>query len=97
MPLTFAGQAAVFERLPMHLRLPLRLGSFAAALLAGEFKVRVPRQPVRFVQSLGGGVIMGYGAGLGLGWIRGGTHKVRTSPRAFQGHGLEGGVGRPLR
>ena len=43
------------------------VGAFAAALLAREFKLRVPRQPRRYVQSLGGGVVMGYGAGLGLG------------------------------
>lgn len=42
-------------------------GSLAAALLAHEFKVRVPRSPVRYAQSLGGGVLMGYGAGLALG------------------------------
>lgn len=42
-------------------------GSFAAALGAGEFKVRLPRRPVRYAQSLGGGVIMGYGAGIGMG------------------------------
>lgn len=42
-------------------------GSFTAAVLAREFRLRVPRSPRRYVQSLGGGVIMGYGAGLGLG------------------------------
>lgn len=42
-------------------------GSFAGALGAGEFKVRVPKRPVRYVQSLGGGVLMGYGAGLAMG------------------------------
>jgi hypothetical protein len=43
------------------------IGSFAAALGAGEFKVRIPAQPVRYVQSLGGGVLMGYGAGIAMG------------------------------
>jgi len=43
------------------------LGSFVAANLAGEFKIRVPRQPKRYVQALIGGVIMGYGAALALG------------------------------
>jgi uncharacterized protein len=43
------------------------LGSFTAATLAREFRLRIPRSPRRYVQSLGGGVIMGYGAGLGLG------------------------------
>jgi len=42
-------------------------GSFIAALFASEFKLRVPKQPLRYVQSIGGGVLMGYGAGLALG------------------------------
>ncbi|MCA9847136.1 MAG: YeeE/YedE family protein [Dehalococcoidia bacterium] len=42
-------------------------GSFASATFAREFRLRVPRSPRRYVQSLGGGLIMGYGAGLGLG------------------------------
>ena len=42
-------------------------GSFAGAVGAGEFKLRVPKRPVRYAQSLGGGVIMGYGSGIGMG------------------------------
>jgi len=42
-------------------------GAFIAASLASEFKLRVPRQPLRYIQSIGGGVCMGYGAGLALG------------------------------
>ncbi len=42
-------------------------GSFAAAVGAGEFKLRVPKRPVRYAQSLGGGVVMGYGSGIGMG------------------------------
>jgi hypothetical protein len=42
-------------------------GSFASATFAREFRIRAPRSPRRYLQSLGGGVIMGYGAGLGLG------------------------------
>ena len=42
-------------------------GSFVAASVAGEFKLRLPRQKRRFAQSLVGGVLMGYGAGLALG------------------------------
>jgi uncharacterized membrane protein YedE/YeeE len=42
-------------------------GSFTAAAIAGEFKVRVPRQRRRYLQSLVGGVLMGYGAALALG------------------------------
>ena len=45
----------------------LVLGSFLAAALSGEFAVRVPRKPVRYVQSLGGGLLMGYGAGIAAG------------------------------
>ena len=36
-------------------------------LVIGEFKIRIPRSPVRYAQSLIGGGVMGYGAGLGLG------------------------------
>jgi uncharacterized protein len=43
------------------------VGSFAGALGAGEFKLRRPAQPVRYAQSLGGGVLMGYGAGIAMG------------------------------
>ncbi|MYB15416.1 MAG: YeeE/YedE family protein [Chloroflexi bacterium] len=42
-------------------------GAFTAALLAREFRLRIPRSPRRYLQSLAGGVVMGYGAGLGLG------------------------------
>jgi len=42
-------------------------GSFAGAVGAGEFKVRIPKQRARYAQSLGGGVLMGYGAGIGMG------------------------------
>jgi hypothetical protein len=43
------------------------IGALAGALGAGEFKVRIPAQPVRYVQSLGGGLLMGYGAGIAMG------------------------------
>jgi uncharacterized protein len=42
-------------------------GSFIGALFAGEFKIRLPRQKTRYVQSLGGGLTMGYGAGIAMG------------------------------
>ena len=42
-------------------------GSFIAALFAGEFKLRLARQKVRYVQSAGGGLAMGYGAGIAMG------------------------------
>jgi uncharacterized membrane protein YedE/YeeE len=45
----------------------LVLGALLAALAAREFKVRLPRQKRRYVQSIGGGTLMGYGAGIGIG------------------------------
>src|SRR5712691_366272 len=45
----------------------LVLGAMLAALAAREFKVRVPRQRRRYVQSFAGGSLMGYGAGIGVG------------------------------
>jgi hypothetical protein len=49
------------------LNLGIIAGAFTAASLASEFKLRVPKQPLRYVQSIGGGILMGYGAGLALG------------------------------
>src|SRR5574341_2198999 len=45
----------------------LVFGAFAASVMAAEFKIRVPRQPVRYLQSAVGGTLMGYGAGIALG------------------------------
>ncbi|MER3398806.1 MAG: hypothetical protein C4315_09690 [Chloroflexota bacterium] len=45
----------------------LVFGAFWAATLASEFKLRVPRQPKRYFQSLVGGGLLGYGAGIALG------------------------------
>ena len=42
-------------------------GSFLASKLSGEFKIRMPKNPVRLFQSFGGGLFMGYGAGLAIG------------------------------
>jgi len=42
-------------------------GALVGALFASEFKLRFPRNPKRYAQALGGGIIMGYGAGLGIG------------------------------
>jgi len=42
-------------------------GSLAGALSAGEFRIRIPRRPVRYAQSLTGGLFMGYGAGIAMG------------------------------
>ena len=47
--------------------LRLVVGALLAALVAGEFKLRAPRQRRRYVQSFGGGTLMGYGAGIAVG------------------------------
>jgi uncharacterized protein len=49
------------------LNLGVIAGAFIAASLASEFKLRIPKQPLRYIQSMGGGTLMGYGAGLALG------------------------------
>lgn len=43
------------------------IGSLIAALLAHEFKIRIPRNRTRYVQASGGGLVMGYGAGIAMG------------------------------
>ena len=42
-------------------------GALVGALFSSEFKLRFPRNAKRYVQALGGGIIMGYGAGLAIG------------------------------
>jgi len=42
-------------------------GALVAALLAREFKLRFPKGVRRYLQSLGGGIFMGYGSGLAIG------------------------------
>ena len=42
-------------------------GSLIGALSSNEFKLRFPPQRRRYVQALGGGVVMGYGSGLAIG------------------------------
>ena len=39
-------------------------GSFIAAMLSGDFRFRRPRQAGVYLRVLGGGLFMGYGAGL---------------------------------
>jgi uncharacterized protein len=58
--------ASALGHMPL-LNLGVIAGAFIAASLASEFKLRVPKQPLRYAQSIGGGVLMGYGAGLALG------------------------------
>lgn len=54
------------------LNIGMIVGAFTAAAAAGEFKLRFPRQKRRYLQALGGGILMGYGAGLALGCTLGG-------------------------
>lgn len=56
----------------LMLNVGLVFGSFIAALIAGEFKLRFPRQKRRYLQALIGGTMMGYSAGLALGCNIGG-------------------------
>lgn len=42
-------------------------GALAAALFAREFKLRFPPRRRRYLQSFGGGLLMGYGSGLAIG------------------------------
>ena len=42
-------------------------GALIGALFAGEFRLRLPKNWKRYVQSLGGGLLMGYAAGLAIG------------------------------
>ena len=42
-------------------------GALVGALFAKEFKWRFPPSPKRYVQSLAGGIFMGYGSGLAIG------------------------------
>ena len=45
----------------------LVFGALLGALLSGEFKIRLPADRRRYGQALGGGILMGYGAGLAVG------------------------------
>jgi len=38
------------------------IGAAVAAVLAKEFKLRMPKKPITYVQVLGGGFLMGLGA-----------------------------------
>lgn len=42
-------------------------GALVSALLSQEFKIRTPKEPKRYIQSLSGGMLMGYSASLGIG------------------------------
>ena len=87
--------AGVIATKELYMVLGLVAGAFVAALLAGEFKIRAPRQGRRYAQVLGGGVLMGYGAGLGIGCTLGaffaGIPSLSLSGWVF-GLGLLGGA-----
>ncbi len=60
--LTLGGSTLLSHSLMLNLGMVA--GSLMAATLAGEFHWRLPRQRRRWVQSAGGGVLMGYGAAI---------------------------------
>ena len=60
------GDGGVLSHM-LFLVIGMLVGSFIAALLSREFRIRVPRKGIRFVQAAGGGVVMGYGAGIAMG------------------------------
>jgi len=62
-----AGNGSTWLTSNFTLDAGLVFGAFVAAVLASEFKLRFPRQHVRYGQSVAGGVLMGYGAGLAAG------------------------------
>ncbi|MDR7520835.1 MAG: YeeE/YedE family protein [Armatimonadota bacterium] len=51
----------------LTLNLGMVAGAFAGAQMAGEFRLRRPRERRRYLQALAGGVLMGYGATLAMG------------------------------
>ncbi|HCG91678.1 MAG TPA: hypothetical protein DEZ08_07580 [Dehalococcoidia bacterium] len=42
-------------------------GALVSALLSQEFKIRTPKESKRYIQSISGGILMGYSASLGIG------------------------------
>jgi uncharacterized membrane protein YedE/YeeE len=61
-----AGEAGLISH-TFSITVGLLPGALMGALFAGEFKVRLPNNWRRYVQSLGGGLLMGYAAGLAIG------------------------------
>ena len=43
------------------------VGSVICSTASGEFKLRIPPTPIRYLQGIGGGIFMGYGSGLAIG------------------------------
>jgi len=63
--LTLGGNRLITHSLTLDVGMVV--GSLVAALLAGEFRVRVPPNPRRYAQAFLGGILMGYGAGVAMG------------------------------
>lgn len=63
--LTLGGNRLITHTLTLDVGMVV--GSLIAALLAGEFRIRIPPNPRRYVQALLGGTFMGYGAGIAMG------------------------------
>jgi uncharacterized membrane protein YedE/YeeE len=63
--LTLGGNRLITHSLTLDVGMVV--GSLAAALLAREFRIRVPPNPRRYVQAFLGGILMGYGAGIAMG------------------------------
>ena len=61
-----AGEDGVFTH-TFAVTVGLLPGALIGALFAKEFKLRFPRSAIRYLQSLGGGIMMGYGSGLAIG------------------------------
>ena len=55
------------------------VGSLIGALLAHEFKVRIPHNRMRYAQASSGGVVMGYSAGIAMGCTIGGLFSAVPS------------------
>jgi len=61
-----AGESGIFTH-TFAVTVGVLPGSLMGALFSKEFKLRFPQSPKRYVQALGGGIIMGYAAGLAVG------------------------------
>ena len=61
-----AGESGVFTH-TFAVTVGVLPGSLMGALFSKEFKLRFPQSPKRYAQALGGGIIMGYAAGLAVG------------------------------
>ena len=59
MATLFTGEPATWITFEV---LGIILGAFAAAYWSKEFKLRMPRHPSTYVQSIAGGILMGFGA-----------------------------------